>query len=92
LKEEGLEVLSIERRELEIEEAIYMKSRMIEQSENLILNSLGLPKYRPNTTGHGRQNEIRRDGKYGSAYVGKNGALDTYMINQTADMMEKNMI
>jgi hypothetical protein len=29
MKEEGLEVISLERRELEIEEAIYLKSKMI---------------------------------------------------------------
>jgi hypothetical protein len=29
LKEEGLEVISLEKRELDIEEAIYLKSRMI---------------------------------------------------------------
>jgi len=29
MKEEGLEIISLERRELEIEEAIYLKSRMI---------------------------------------------------------------
>jgi hypothetical protein len=29
LKEEGLEVISVERRELEVEEAIYLKGRMI---------------------------------------------------------------
>jgi hypothetical protein len=42
LKEEGLEVISLEKRELDIEEAIYLKSRMIGQSENLVLGSLGL--------------------------------------------------
>lgn len=42
LREEGLEVISIERRELEIEEAIYLKSKMIGQTENMILTSLGM--------------------------------------------------
>lgn len=51
LKEEGLEVISIERRELEVEEAIYLKGRMIGQSENLVLNSLGLGGHRANTIG-----------------------------------------
>jgi hypothetical protein len=45
LKEEGLEVISLEKRELDIEEAIYLKSRMIGQSENLVLGSLGLGKH-----------------------------------------------
>jgi hypothetical protein len=51
LKEEGLEVISVERRELEVEEAIYLKGRMIGQSENLVLNSIGLGVHRANTTG-----------------------------------------
>jgi hypothetical protein len=51
LKEEGLEVISVERRELEVEEAIYLKGRMIGQSENLVLNSIGLGAHRANTTG-----------------------------------------
>ena len=41
LKEEGLEILSLERRYLELEEAIYFKSRMISQTENSMLTKLG---------------------------------------------------
>jgi hypothetical protein len=29
MKEEGLEIISLERRDLELEEAIYLKSKMI---------------------------------------------------------------
>jgi len=29
MKEEGLEVISLEKRELDVEEAIYLKSRMV---------------------------------------------------------------
>lgn len=42
LKEEGMEIVQIENRYLEIEEAIYLKSRMMSQTENMILTSLGL--------------------------------------------------
>jgi hypothetical protein len=51
---------------------------MIGQSENLVLGSLGLGKHWANTTGQGRQNEIRRDGKYGSSHYTKTGAIDPY--------------
>ena len=41
MKEEGLEVISLERRDLEIEEAIYLKSKMIGQTENLMFSTFG---------------------------------------------------
>jgi len=37
LKDEGFEVLSVDKRLLEFEEAIYFKSRMVGQTENLLL-------------------------------------------------------
>ena len=42
MREEGLEVISLEKKDLEIEEAIYLKSKMIAQSENLMLESFGV--------------------------------------------------
>jgi len=39
LKEEGLEVLSFDKRFMDIEEAIYLKSRMIGQTENLVFGN-----------------------------------------------------
>lgn len=33
IKEEGLEILQMEKRDLDIEEAIYFKSRMVGQAE-----------------------------------------------------------
>ncbi len=42
MREEGLEVISLEKKDLEIEEAIYLKSKMITQSENLMLESFGV--------------------------------------------------
>lgn len=76
LREEGLEVISIERRDLEVEEAIYLKSKMIGQTENMILNSLGIQQH--SNKSHGKMNEIRKDGRYGSAFVSKNGATDPF--------------
>jgi len=50
-----------------------------------VLGSLGLAQHRANTTGQGCQNEIRRDGKYGSSHYTKTGAIDPYLINKTAN-------
>jgi hypothetical protein len=47
---------------------------------------------RPHTTGQGRQNEIRRDGKYGSSHQGKAGAIDLYLINKTANAKEQHVL
>jgi hypothetical protein len=52
---------------------------MIGQTENLILNSLGMPSH--SNKSHGKMNEIRKDGRYGSAFVGKTGAADPFLIN-----------
>jgi hypothetical protein len=89
MKEEGLEIISLERRELEIEEAIYLKSRMIGQTENLMMSNLGGEE---ETKALGRVNEIRRDAKYGSAFVGKQGSNDPFLINMQADAKEAKMI
>lgn len=40
MKEDGLEIISLETRNLEIEEAIYLKSRMISQTESIVLKNL----------------------------------------------------
>lgn len=42
VKDEGLEVLQLEKRELDVEEAIYFKSRMIGQTEHQVLHILGV--------------------------------------------------
>lgn len=42
MREEGLEVISLEKKDLEIEEAIYLKSKMITQTENLMFESFGV--------------------------------------------------
>lgn len=37
-------------------------------------------------------NEIRKDGRYGSAFISKSGAADPFYINQTANVKEANLI
>lgn len=54
IKEEGLEILQMNKRELDIEEAIYFKSRMIGQTENEITKVLGT-----NDVNIGRTSNIR---------------------------------
>lgn len=68
MKEEGLEVISLERRELEIEEAIYLKSKMIGQTENLMFSTFGRLQEHQAV---GKVNEIKRDARYGSTFIGK---------------------
>ena len=70
----------MEKRYLEIEEAIYFKSRMINQTENLVLTKLGLKDSALN-----RGNDIRRDGQIGSSALTKAGVNDPYLMNLYAD-------
>lgn len=79
LKDEGLEVVSIETRHLEVEEAIYLKSRIVTQTESRIHRALGLGVKNSATNG------IRDEGQHGSAFVGKSGAHDPFMLNKNAD-------
>ena len=66
LKEEGMEVISVDTRHLEIEEAIYLKSRMVGQTENLVYNDLGW------TQGQ------RQNGIHHSSSIGKHGSIDPF--------------
>lgn len=73
-------------RSIEIEESIYLKSRMVGQTENLVLMSLGLG------NNGGRVNEIKKDGQHGSAFIGKHGSNDPYLMNLHADQKEARLI
>ena len=83
LKEEGLEVLQLERRPLEVEEAIYIKNRLIGQSETYI--------QRDTSTGKMNQTTIRQDANHGSAHQTKLATKDPYLMNKFADQKEEKM-
>ena len=69
LKEEGLEILQLEKRDLDIEEAIYLKARMIGQAENQLTKlyqggfSVGVSGSRGNRGG----SNIRQEAYQGSS-------------------------
>jgi hypothetical protein len=85
LKEEGLEIISLDNRFLEIEEAIFLKSRMVHQTESRVMGALGLTLNHANA-GKTSGNIIRTEGKHGSAFIGKSGANDPFLLNKTADV------
>ena len=89
MREEGLEVISMEKKDLEVEEAIFLKSKMIAQTENLMLESLGALQQHQSL---GRLNEIKRDARYGSAFVGKEGNADPFLINNQSNVKEAKLI
>ena len=57
MKEEGIEILSLDKRLLEFEEAIYLKSRMVGQTENLLFKDKN-----EGASRYSKKADIRRDG------------------------------
>jgi hypothetical protein len=55
------------------------------------MRDLGLD-HHGRTTGHHKVNEIRRDGAHGSAFIGKSGAHDAFLLNKHADHKEARII
>lgn len=51
----------------------------------MVLQSLGVKH-------GGRANEIRKDAQHGSAFLGKHGATDPFLLNKHADLKEARMI
>eukprot|EP00347_Sterkiella_histriomuscorum_P005365 403356888 len=86
IKEDGLEVLQMEKRDLDVEEAIYFKTRMVGQAENQVTKILGI-----SDQNLGKIPNIRQEAYQGSSMQTKTGAKDPYIMNQFADEKEKKL-
>ncbi|CDW75782.1 UNKNOWN [Stylonychia lemnae] len=87
IKEEGLEILQMEKRSLDIEEAIYFKNRIVGQTENQVTQMLGISEKQI-----GKPSTIRKEIFQGSSQNTKHGAKDPYTMNKYADEKEQNII
>jgi hypothetical protein len=84
LRDEGLEVVSIAAKNLEVEEAIFLKARMVAYEEKVHRQQ------KREGGGKQRVNEILDSGARGSAFLGKHG-YDAYQMKQQADLRQERL-